>query len=86
MHDCKHCIYGVKPKLGCSNREEEICLKELKVGDKIQFYDPYNSKVTETEIIREITKTLNLTFDGWGINGAFVTKIKILERDGLPYN
>lgn len=37
MHDCKNCIYGGKPEQGCSNREENICMKELKVGEKFEL-------------------------------------------------
>ena len=80
MHDCKNCIYGGKPELGCSNREEAICVKELKVGDVIEFFDPCGN-VTEIATIKEISKTLNFDFEGnWGINGLFVTNIKILNR------
>lgn len=81
MHDCKNCIYGGKPELGCSNREEDICVKELKVGDKIEFFDPCGN-VTEVATIKGISKTLNLEFEegDWFINGLYVTKIKILNR------
>lgn len=82
MHDCKNCIYGEKPELGCSNRKDAICVKELKIGDKIEFFDICGN-VIEVATIKGISKTLNFDFEergGWGINGLYVTNIKILNR------
>lgn len=55
---------------------------ELKKGDKIKFVDsnepnPYKAEYIAT--VTEVTKTQNVGFEGWGINGIYVTNIQKLN-------
>lgn len=62
----------------CENKEKELCVMMLKPGDKIKFIDS-NSGKEYTDIVKEITKTQNVDFQDWGINGVYVTNIEKLE-------
>lgn len=75
MRNCKKCDI----EHWCENKNKDLCVMELKKGDKIKFVDsnepnPYKAEYIAT--VTEVTKTQNVGFEGWGINGIYVTNVE----------
>ena len=78
MRNCKKCDI----EQWCEDKDKDLCVMELKKGDKIKFIDSNESNPNKAEYIStvtEVTKTQNVSFEGWGINGIYITNIQKLN-------
>ena len=72
MKNCKRCSL----RNYCTDKEMEICVKDLKSGDIITFYDPCGKMYWEHKKVACVYPGVVEFDDGVGINIIFVTQIK----------
>ena len=80
MKDCKRCDLSNY----CADKEANVCVKDLKPGDIITFYDSCGRMQWENQKVAGVYPGAIEFENGVGINIIFVTQINLVFRQSFP--